>query len=102
VSGERGGFAVDGLDPQETQLRAGMSPSDAEFGLSDRAARLVTADGERPVELERGRYSAFYEGVVPWLRGGAAPPVSPGDAVAGLWVLDAARRSAAERSVIRL
>jgi predicted dehydrogenase len=100
VSGLEGGYAVDGLDVQEAQLREGMTPDDPAFGRSDRRSRLVTEDGEQPVALERGSYTAFYEGVVGWLRDGAPPPVDPADAVVGLEVLDAARASSAEHRVV--
>jgi predicted dehydrogenase len=100
ASGMSAGFAVDGLDIQEGQLREGMTPPDPAFGRSDRPGRLVTADDEQAVRLERGAYPAFYAGVVAWLREGAPPPVAPRDAVAGLEILDAARTSAAEHRVI--
>jgi scyllo-inositol 2-dehydrogenase (NADP+) len=85
VSGLRAGFASDGLDPQEAQLAAGLRPGDPGFGVMP--------------PLEPGRYVAFYEGVVAWLRDGAPPPVDPADALAGLRILEAARRSAANHTV---
>jgi scyllo-inositol 2-dehydrogenase (NADP+) len=88
VSGLRGGFASDGLDPQEAQLREGMRPGDPGFG-------------EAP-GLEPGRYLAFYEGVRDWARGDAPPPVDPLDSLRVLEVLDAARESAAAREVVSL
>jgi predicted dehydrogenase len=94
VSGLRAGFAVDGLDVQEAQLRSGMTPGDPGYGHAEGSGRLVGAEGEQVVELERGDYPAFYAGVVSWLRDGGPPPVEPGDAVAGLRVLDAARADA--------
>jgi predicted dehydrogenase len=86
VSGLRAGFASDGLDPQEAQLAAGLSPADPAFGVKP--------------PLERGRYLDFYAGVAAWVRDGAPPPVDPADSVAALRVLAAARRSAAERAVV--
>jgi hypothetical protein len=86
----RAGFAVDGLDPQEAQLEAGLRPGDEHYGLAPDAT------------IERGAYERFYEGVVAWLRDGAPPPVDPRDSVAVLHLLDAARRSAATHSVIEL
>lgn len=77
VSGTIAGFACDGLDPQEDQLREGMRPGDAGFG---------EAEG-----LEPGRYQAFYEGVRDWARGEAPAPVDPGDSVRVLEVLEQAR-----------
>ena len=102
VSGLAGGVATDGLDVQEGQLRSGMTPTDPEFGASDREARIVDADGERTIPLERGDYMAFYRAVVDWLAAGRPPPVDPWDAVMGLRILDAARRSARDRRVVDL
>ena len=79
VSGMTAGFASDGLDPQEEQLRDGMRPGDPAFG-------------ERH-GFERGNYVAFYEGVRDWLRGEAPPPVDPWDGVRVLEVLEEARNT---------
>ncbi|MFL5895250.1 MAG: Gfo/Idh/MocA family oxidoreductase [Thermoleophilaceae bacterium] len=74
VLGLRAGFTSQGLDPQEQQLRDGMRPGDPGFGQ---------APG-----LEPGRYADFYAGVRDWLRGEAAPPVDPADAVRVLEILE--------------
>jgi scyllo-inositol 2-dehydrogenase (NADP+) len=99
VSGLRAGFESFGLDPQEAQLADGLRPGDAGYG---RAApgRLVDAGGTRELALEPGAYQRFYEGVDRWLRDGAPPPVDPADSLAGLRVLEAARRSAATSRVV--
>ena len=88
VSGLQAGFASDGLDPQEAQLGAGVRPGDPTYGI-------------RP-PLERGRYEDFYAGVVAWLRDGAPPPVDPADSLAGLRILEAARRSSESKTVEEL
>jgi predicted dehydrogenase len=77
VSGMKAGFASDGLDPQEEQLREGMRPGDPAFG---------EVEG-----LERGRYEEFYEGVRDWAQGQAPAPVDPWDAVRVMEVLEQAR-----------
>jgi predicted dehydrogenase len=102
VSGLRGGFAVDGLDPQEAQLEAGLRPGDPGYGERDRPGRLVSEAGADPVTIEAGRYQEFYDGVRDWLTDGGPVPVDPRDSLAGLRVLEAARRSAATRTVIDL
>jgi len=61
---------------------------------------VVDADGERTVRLERGAYPVFYERVRDWLTGDGRVPVDPADALAGLRILEAARRSAAEHRVV--
>ena len=100
VSGLRAGFAVDGLDAQETQLGAGMSPAAEDFGRDERSGMLVDEEGATAVPLDRGDYRAFYATLGRWIRGGGEPPVPAADAVAGLRILDAARLSAAERRMV--
>jgi scyllo-inositol 2-dehydrogenase (NADP+) len=90
VSGLRGGFATDGVDPQEDQLEAGLRPGDPEYGVSRRRGRLVTENGTQEIELERGDYRAFYAGFAAWLRGEGDAPVDPRDSLAGLRVMEAA------------
>ena len=103
VSGLGGGFAVDGLDPQEPQLQDGLRPGDPGFGERDEPGRLVGANsGREPVTIEPGRYHDFYAGVRAWLEDGAPAPVDPHDSLAGLRVLEAARRSAVTHDVIDL
>jgi scyllo-inositol 2-dehydrogenase (NADP+) len=49
------------------------------------------------VPSEPGGWPLFYRRLEHALREGGPPPVDPADAVAALEVIDAARRSAAER-----
>lgn len=97
VSGLGGGFACDGLDPQETQLRDGLRPGDAGFGQGG-TGRV----GDETVELDPGRYEDFYAGVRDWARGEAPAPVDPADSVRVLEILEAARRSAEERQLVSM
>jgi predicted dehydrogenase len=103
VLGTAATFVKHGLDVQEAQLRAGLTPSDVAFGAEDEAAwgALHAGDETQAIETERGRYQGFYAGVVAALRGGALP-VQPQDAVAALAIIDAARVSAAEGRVVSL
>ena len=54
------------------------------------------------MKSELGAYQRFYEGMVRCLRDGKPPPVDPEDAVKGLEIIEAARRSAAEHRIITL
>ena len=101
VNGTHAGFVVDGLDPQEEQLLAGMAISDSHFGQGE-PGRVVDSGGEREQPLERGDYGGFYAAVRDWLAGDAPVPVDPRDSVAGLEILEAARRSAAAKEVVEL
>jgi predicted dehydrogenase len=101
VSGTRAGIETPGLDPQEDQLAAGLRPGDATWGEGE-PARFADADGERWMPIEPGAYVRFYAGVRDALRDGRPMPVNPRDSVAGLRVIEAARRSARSGAVIEL
>jgi predicted dehydrogenase len=90
VSGLTGGFACDGLDPQEPQLRDGIRPADPGFGEAP-PGRIVREDGDEPVPLERGDYVGFYARVCDWAGGAGPAPVDPWDGVRVLEILEEAR-----------
>jgi predicted dehydrogenase len=100
--GSRGAYMKWGMDPQETKLREGQSPDIPGFGDDPEShwGMLGVGTESKAVPTETGAYRRFYEGVVDALRGVAPPPVNPHDAIAALAVIEAARRSAAERRVI--
>jgi scyllo-inositol 2-dehydrogenase (NADP+) len=104
VLGDRAAFVVTDLDGQEDALRAGRRPGDGPgWGTEppERWGRLVAGTQAEPVESSHGDWPAFYTGLWRALRSEGPLPVDPWDAVAGLEVLDAARRSAAERTLVR-
>jgi predicted dehydrogenase len=103
VLGSAGGYLVEPLDGQEDALRAGHIPgAGVPWGIepADRAGVLRRGADSWPVPPERGRWDLFYPAVVAAVRGGGPMPVDPHEAVAVLELLEAARRSAAEREVI--
>lgn len=94
VHGDAGSFVQHGLDPQEPALKSGANPRDPEFGTDKKDGTLVHPDGQiERVPSERGNYLAFYEAVADSILDGAAVPVEPADARAGLLLIDLARRS---------
>ena len=96
LHGTFGSFVKSGLDPQESQLRAGMRSRDPSFGQGGDDGQLILADGsERRVSTERGNYRAFYEGIAAAILEGEDVPVRPEEARLGLLVIDLARRAAA-------
>jgi predicted dehydrogenase len=92
------------LDPQEGQLAAGLDPSEAGFGIdpANSDLRLVTRDGSTTISKQPGAYQRYYEAVRDAIRTGQPAPVNPADAVYCLRILEAARRSSLERTVIAL
>lgn len=104
VLGSRGSYTVSGMDPQEEQLREGLTPKDPGYGIAPPEAHgLAGVPGkDAPEPTEPGAYHDFYASVVRALRDGARPPVTLADATAGLEVIEAAVRSAGENTVVAL
>ena len=98
VLGSRAAYVKVEIDGQEAALVAGDRPSRPDWGVEAMArwGRLEVNGEARPVPSEPGAYQRYYAAVVASLRGGAAPPVDPGDAVSGLEIIAAAQRSAAD------
>ena len=95
VHGSAGSYVKYGLDPQEEQLKAGMTPNDPGFGITALAGTLTAPDGSRTnVSTERSNYTIFYELVADSILQGAPVPVDPADARTGLMLIDLARRAA--------
>lgn len=104
VLGDRAAYTKYGLDGQEAALGAGQRPGGPGWGeeLPERWGSVGTEDDLRELRTEPGSYQAFYAGVAAALRDGAPLPVDPADSVAVLEILEAARRSTAEREVVHL
>jgi scyllo-inositol 2-dehydrogenase (NADP+) len=101
LHGTEGSFVKYGLDPQEPQALAGLSPDDPGFGVEDARwhGTLTRADGtSERIATERGHYPAFYEAVAAAILDGAPVPVDPADARAGLALIARVRADAAARS----
>jgi predicted dehydrogenase len=102
--GTRAAYVKWGLDVQEEALRAGASPRDPGFGEEPREAwgRLGTEDTSEELPTEPGRYVQFYERMESAIREGGPPPVLLSAGVDTLRIIEAARRSSAERAVVSL
>ena len=102
--GSDGTFIKYGLDPQEESLKRGLRPGRSGWGdeSPDQWATLVANGVRSTIPSRRGAYEAFYAGVAATLARGAPPPVTVADAAAGLGVLEAAHRAAADRRVVSL
>ena len=104
VFGTLASYGVDAFDGQADALMAGGSPAAAggAWGVvpRERWGHLHAGHTTRPWPSERGDWTVFYASFGDAVRGHGAVPVDPWDAVAGLEVLEAARRSAATGQVV--
>lgn len=105
VLGEKAGYEVRGMDPQEDALRAGRRPGDGtSWGTvePERYGILGAEPDATAFPTLPGDYLAFYRALADALLDGAPVPVDPADALAGLRILEAARESATSGTVVRL
>ncbi|WP_116091950.1 oxidoreductase [Sphingomonas crusticola] len=102
LHGMRGSFVKYGIDPQEAALRAGTAPDDPGFGVEppEDHGILTDAAGSQPLPSARGDWRLFYRAVADAILDQAPPPVDPADAIAGLRIIECARRSAHEGRVL--
>lgn len=105
IHGTLGSLRKGGLDVQEPQLRNGMSPSSAMFGIEPEAqtAWVIDASGSRePAPSLRGDWVEFYRRMRGSVEGGTALPVAALEAREVMRVMDATRTSSVEQKRIWL
>jgi predicted dehydrogenase len=100
LQGTRAGWRKEQLDGQEAALRIGWTPADGP--VPEPAGVLVDEGGEHRLDSPSGDWAAFYRGFAATVLDGEPVPVPAVDGVRVLRVLDAARRSAAERTTVAL
>ena len=105
VLGRSGAYIVQQLDSQEAELRAGRRPDQVDdWGREPEShwGRLTRGEVSDVVPSERGDWPRFYALLSEALRSGGPPPVEPRDAVRTLRIIEAARKSAATRTIVAI
>jgi predicted dehydrogenase len=99
VLGTRGQWEKHGIDPQETQLKAGLLPGAAGWGQDSRPGILTRMEGETPVSTPTpgpaGNWGGFYQDVAAAIRRNMPLPVPPQEARLTLRILTLAEESSA-------
>jgi len=103
VHGTKGSAVKPKIDPQESQLLAGLRPGDAGWG--EDPDELLLYDGNGNVERiapPRGDQSRYYAAIRDAVRGQGANPVTPQQAIGVMAVIEAAIASASSGRAIPL
>ncbi|KAJ3292892.1 hypothetical protein HK104_004930 [Borealophlyctis nickersoniae] len=119
VNGTKGTFLKTGWDPQESQLKQGMLPTDGKFGVDDQSQGgelwVLDEQGSTPpggavsakhskVSIDRGRYDLLFENVAQAIRAhdSRALEVTAEQAATVIAIIEAAKVSSAEKRTVRL
>ena len=95
VEGTKGTFIKQGLDPQENQLKSGMTPNDVSYGVDD-ISDCGTIYGDAScefVETENGCYQQYYLKIIDAIKSAGPNPVDPVGVVDVLRILELAEIS---------
>jgi scyllo-inositol 2-dehydrogenase (NADP+) len=106
IHGANGSYVKSALDVQESQLRAGMLPSEANFGIEPQTQWGSFTEGRTGVRevvpSEPGRWTDFYSQVRACIETGSPPPIAPSEVREVIRVIEAAIESSAKGTRIRV
>lgn len=94
VTGDAAGLTIDGTDPQEALLAAGVAPSEIPATANSRSKRegprgLLGRDGDtEPILIGPGAYTSFYAGLASAIDGTGPVPVPAEDALAAVRIIE--------------
>ncbi|MDC0534796.1 oxidoreductase [Francisellaceae bacterium] len=95
VDGTKGTYIKYGLDPQENQLRNGMSPSDSGYGIESKNdyGMLCSELQNDVVKSEVGNYAIFYQGVTDAIQGKKTTHVTAESALEVIKLIELSEKS---------
>ena len=104
VEGTQGSYIKYGLDPQEAQLKAGISPKNKDFGKEDaqHAGMLYKEDSQQMINTELGCYPQYYDGIAKAIHSQAEVPVSASDALNVMRIIELAEKSSKKGETLSL
>ncbi|TDO47133.1 putative dehydrogenase [Kribbella sp. VKM Ac-2527] len=103
AQGRLGSCQVDGMDPQQEQLVAGIRPGSIGWGTDpSRPAAALTGTRTRSEPIVPGDWVEFYRLLRQHIQCAEPPPVLAEDAIQILRILEASQQSADERSIVHV
>ncbi|KRG69989.1 oxidoreductase [Pseudoxanthomonas dokdonensis] len=104
VHGRAGSYLKYGMDTQENQLRAGILPGSAGWGVDSQPGSVIRQqdDGRQshPAAAVPGDYRQFYSGLADAIASGDAPPVTAQQALQVMRLIELGQQSADQRREI--
>ncbi len=95
LQAQYGSWQKFGLDIQEDQLKQGLTPAVAGWGIEPQPGLLYQAEQVTPYSPAVGCYQQYYAAIVAAINGKGANPVPPQQACAVMQLLELAEQSAA-------
>ncbi|PKM18804.1 MAG: hypothetical protein CVV11_10280 [Gammaproteobacteria bacterium HGW-Gammaproteobacteria-15] len=95
LQAQHGNWQKFGLDIQEDQLKQGLTPADAGWGIEPQPGLLYMDDHVRPYSPATGCYQHYYAAIVAAINGKGPNPVPPQQACSVMQLLELAEQSAA-------
>lgn len=104
IQGSKAQFVKINLDPQEQQLKDGVSPTSLEFGqeIESQYGTLFTESNKECVVTEVGNYNQYYIELAQAINLNKAPPVSADDGIKVMKVIELALLSSKTNQTIFL
>ncbi len=108
LHGTKGTFLKRRSDVQETQLKQGMKPDEADFGIEPPSLYgLLHTEVDGTVKRETihslpGNYGGYYDAMLAAIQKNAPVPVSPEEATSVMRILDTAMESHRRKAVVQL
>ncbi len=95
VEGTKGSYVKYGLDPQEEQLKNGITPNQSSYGveIAEHYGIFYSDSSSELIETKDGCYHQYYSGITEAIQSGGSNPVNPEDIVEVLRILELAEKS---------
>lgn len=102
LQAQHGSWQKFGLDVQEDQLKQGLTPADASWGIDSQPGLLYQAGQVTPYSPATGCYQRYYPAIVAAINNNGANPVPPEQACTVMLLLELAEHAAAAGNTLKL
>lgn len=102
LQGSSGSYIKSGLDPQESQLKSGMLPTDPDFGLEqENSGFIYDGNSKKAVPTRKGDYSEYFARLANAIENNEEPPVTVFEAADAITIIEQAIASSQNGCTIK-